>query len=635
METERPGVVVVASRKRPPKKSKKTKSQQAAAKEWDEEQLLTASLFGSGGGRDVVQNGRSHLHRNVSNSNSSNKRPKKSSLPQRNEAALEFAFEIDRVGDTATTNAPRDETSVRGESDDHDESSSSSSRGDNVESAAAVAAATAAWVDDDDDDVAVNLVLPGHSSRLRKLRTRRTETEAVRGTDLQDRLRGRFASTTQMTARTDWAEVVTTTENTPTTAHRRKKGDDDDDDDNFQSSSSVPFLVASGLGGSGRLPPHVLNLKRCPDVNLADPNRAVVQAVHFHPGSDPDQPLVLTAGLDKSLRFFQAKDEGSVKIHGIHCKRLSYCILYPFRVVWILVPVTCKSRNSRCNSFSFPPIGTHSRQTQKQKLAVPNLPIYSASFLGTTGNVVVTGRRPFFYLYDSVAGKVDMVPRIVGRDEKSLERCVVSPDGRTLAFCGNDGYVILFDAYHKAWMADYKLNGSVRTMAFTPDNAEILASGSDGEVYRWDLRSKKCLERFANQDGTITSCLAVTNRNLAVGAESGVVNLYSEQQQQQRMGAKSTSRTPTKSIFNLKTSVDALRFNGDGQILAMSSRRETRALKLLHVPTQTVFANWPTSNTPLGYVWSMDFSPSSKYLAMGNDKGKCLLYKLMHYDRDE
>jgi U3 small nucleolar RNA-associated protein 18 len=86
--------------------------------------------------------------------------------------------------------------------------------------------------------------------------------------------------------------------------------------------------------------------------------------------------------------------------------------------------------------------------------------------------------------------------------------------------------------------------------------------------------------------------------------------------------------------MNLHTSVDYMKFNPDGQILAMSSRREKDSLKLLHVPTQTVFSNWPTTKTPLSYVWSMDFSPASKYMAIGNDKGKCLLYKLSHYHDD-
>ena len=92
-----------------------------------------------------------------------------------------------------------------------------------------------------------------------------------------------------------------------------------------------------------------------------------------------------------------------------------------------------------------------------------------------------------------------------------------------------------------------------------------------------------------------------------------------------------TERIPIKSIMNMQSSADLVKFNGDGQILAMSTRREINGLKLLHVPTATVFSNWPTSKTPLKYVWSMDFSPGSKYLAIGNDHGKCLLYQLKHY----
>jgi WD40 repeat protein len=89
-------------------------------------------------------------------------------------------------------------------------------------------------------------------------------------------------------------------------------------------------------------------------------------------------------------------------------------------------------------------------------------------------------------LYDAVAGKLDLVPRIVGREEKSLEKFSVSPDGRTIAFIGNDGYIILVDAHTKHWIADLKMNGSVRAVTFTPDGEEIIASGSDGDVYRYE-----------------------------------------------------------------------------------------------------------------------------------------------------
>jgi U3 small nucleolar RNA-associated protein 18 len=112
------------------------------------------------------------------------------------------------------------------------------------------------------------------------------------------------------------------------------------------------------------------------------------------------------------------------------------------------------------------------------------MPIYSASFLGNSGKVVASGRRSFFYIYDAVAGKVDFVRRILGRDEKSWEKHVASPEGDLIAFVGNDGYVVLVDSHSKQCVGTLKLNGSVRAITFTPDGSQILASGSDGDVYR-------------------------------------------------------------------------------------------------------------------------------------------------------
>lgn len=406
-----------------------------------------------------------------------------------------------------------------------------------------------AWVDD--DDVESDLM---KTNRLRKLRqSRDEEVSNMTRRELEQRLRTRFENTTMTVARTDWAKI-----------------DAEGVQETFENDTSVAPVLSTSMY---KLPPQILQVLRCPDSNQKDPNQAAVQAVHFHPGSDPDQPLMLTAGLDKTLRFFQIGEKESEKIHGIHFDRL---------------------------------------------------PIYTARFLGDSGKVVVSGRRSFFYIYDAIEGKLDLVPKIMGREERSLEKFTTSPDGRIIAFLGNDGYIILVDAQSKQWMFNLKMNGSVRAITFSPNCHHLYASGSDGDVYKFDVRTRRCVERFSNEDGTITSTLASSAKHFAVGAESGVVNLYSNLE----MG----NRTPIKSIMNLHTSADFSQFNHDGQILAFSTRREKKGLKLLHVPTGTVFSNWPTSNTPLSYVWSLDFSPKSNFLAIGNDKGKCLLYKLLHYN---
>jgi U3 small nucleolar RNA-associated protein 18 len=49
------------------------------------------------------------------------------------------------------------------------------------------------------------------------------------------------------------------------------------------------------------------------------------------------------------------------------------------------------------------------------------------------------------------------------------------------------------------------------------------------------------------------------------------------------------------------------------------------------MPSTRVFSNWPTDQTPLHYVNSFDFSSDSNYLALGNDRGHVILYKLNYF----
>ena len=72
----------------------------------------------------------------------------------------------------------------------------------------------------------------------------------------------------------------------------------------------------------------------------------------------------------------------------------------------------------------------------------------------------------------------------MGRDEKSLERFVTSPDGSKIAFIGNDGYIIVVDPHSKQRVGTLKLNGSVRALTFSVDSSYIFGTGSDGDVYK-------------------------------------------------------------------------------------------------------------------------------------------------------
>lgn len=155
----------------------------------------------------------------------------------------------------------------------------------------------------------------------------------------------------------------------------------------------------------------------------------------------------------------------------------------------------------------------------------------------------------------------------------------------------------------------------------------MFTAGDDGEVYIWDMNIRSCVHKFRDE-GCLNSTSLAASRDgqyLACGSDSGVVNIYDNQRLDQ------TQPKPLKAIMNLTTSINNVAFNSTSEILAMSSRARKDLFKMVHLPSLSVFSNWPTSRTSLRYVNAFDFSPNSGYLSIGNDRGKALLYRLNHF----
>lgn len=169
-------------------------------------------------------------------------------------------------------------------------------------------------------------------------------------------------------------------------------------------------------------------------------------------------------------------------------------------------------------------------------------------------------------------------------------------------------------------------------------------------MYTWDLRSQRCLHQ--HRDEGVVSCtslaLSPDSSFLATGDSMGVVNIYSrpagllapfnpspQQQQQQPWGLggvePAATPSPLKTLMNLTTAVDSLLFSHDSQLLMMGSRLKKEGLRLVHMPSLSVYSNWPTSKSPLHYVHCAAFSPHSGFLGIGNAKGRVLLYRVHHY----
>lgn len=266
---------------------------------------------------------------------------------------------------------------------------------------------------------------------------------------------------------------------------------------------------------------------------------------------------------------------------------------------------------------------------QIQTVTIERMPIHTARFSADGTSIIASGRRKFFYIYDVEGGKIDQVPWIQGFEGKSLERFEVSPCGTYLVFLAPNGYLVMVSAKTRQWLANLKMNGSVNAVTFTPDKNFLFSFGGDGEVYKWDLRTRRCVQRFKDDGCVHGYSLAVSHNGhyLACGSDSGVVNLYDLA----AMDPAATNPKPLKSFLNITTPITEIRFNHDSQILAFSSDQKPNSLRLVHVASRTAFSNFPPAKVPLGQVFCFDFSPSSGYLAVGNDKGRAFLFRLNHY----
>jgi len=122
------------------------------------------------------------------------------------------------------------------------------------------------------------------------------------------------------------------------------------------------------------------------------------------------------------------------------------------------------------------------------------------------------------------------------------------------------------------------------------------------------------------------------DRWIAVGSRTGIMNLYDRNELIASETADEVTLKerpePTRRFEQLVTPITTLAFSPDGQLLAFSSQKTKDALRLVHLPSCTVYRNWPTDQTPLGRISSVAFGSQSDMLAVGNDVGKVRLWEI-------
>lgn len=218
-----------------------------------------------------------------------------------------------------------------------------------------------------------------------------------------------------------------------------------------------------------------------------------------------------------------------------------------------------------------------------------------------------------------------------------MESFKLSPDGRNLAMIGSarkgGGVINILDADTLQWVAQARVEsyGGVADFCWWADSAGICVAGKNGEITEWNLEQRSAVARWTDEGAVGTTTIALGgdsgrdsfggDRWMAIGSSSGIVNIYDRRAWSEGIPK---NPKPTRVLDQLTTPISHLAFSPDGQLMCMASRWKGDALRLVHLPTCTVYRNWPTAKTPFGRISAVAFGEVEKetMLLVGNEAGK-------------
>ena len=137
----------------------------------------------------------------------------------------------------------------------------------------------------------------------------------------------------------------------------------------------------------------------------------------------------MTGGLDKTLRIFQVDGKANDKLQSVHFKDLS---------------------------------------------------IYSSKFTSDGKDIIITGRKKYFYSMDIEKGITERIYGIRGREnENSFENFYVSPCNKYLVFPGKSGHISLLSRTTKQWISGLRMNSEVKDIGFSGDGQYLYSFGGN------------------------------------------------------------------------------------------------------------------------------------------------------------
>ncbi|EKJ78463.1 hypothetical protein NXS19_000584 [Fusarium pseudograminearum] len=454
-----------------------------------------------------------------------------------------------------------------------------------------------AWEDSDDDRLAVSLA---GATRLRKLR--KTEAEdLVSGTEYSQRLRQQYLRLNPLPA---W---VRESDGRPSKRRRSSAASNSSDDSDSDSEVSaqplekflrdVNSLAGVGSNQKRRLRPEVIDIQRTREI--PDKHNAPVGSLSFH----PEYPVLLSSS--------------------------TASVLYLHHIA----PAAHPTPNPQLTSVQ-----------------IKQVDVRRAEFLYPHGDkVFFAGRRKYFHHWDLKSGAVQKTTQILGHrlEHKSMERFKLSPCGHYMAIVASTkkggGIINILNTTSMQWITAARLSSrnGIADFAWWSTGNGMTILGKDGQVGEYSMESRSFVGIWHDEGCVGGIVLALgghqgpaalgDDRWVSVGSNSGITNIYDRNELLVLNSEEVTIKerpTPTRVFEQLVTPITHITFSPDGQLMAFGSQHKKDALRLVHLPTCTVYRNWPTDQTPLGRITAVAFGNQSDLLAVGNDTGKIRLWEI-------
>jgi U3 small nucleolar RNA-associated protein 18 len=480
-----------------------------------------------------------------------------------------------------------------------------------------------AWEDSDDERLTVSLA---SATRLRKLRTTEAD-DLVSGTEYARRLRQQYL---RLYPAPEWAKdaaaigkhtkgrrLRSSASNGDSSDASEEDSDEDETPDSAAPLESFLRDVNSFNGASARkrrkLRPETIDIQRTRDV--PDSHKAPVSSLTFH----PRHPILLSSSTSSIMYLHQ-----------------------------------------------FDPAAHPTPNPSLASVQVKQTDLRRTAFVGHAGDeIIFAGRRRYFHTWNLSTGIVRRISQIQGhqKEHRTMEHFRISPCGRYMALAASSrkggGLVNILNVSTMQWIAQARLNGrhGVADFAWWRSGDGLAIAGRDGQVTEWSMLTKRAVGVWRDEGSIGGTVLALGGRNgpaglggdrwVVVGSTSGILNIYdrnnlvveasstTKESGEESSGGQEKEKIelqklpePTRVFEQLTTPITVVTFSPDGQLMAFGSQHKKDALRIVHLPSCTVYRNWPTEQTPLGRVTTVAFSAQSEVLAVGNDAGKIRMWEI-------